>query len=201
MKIGIYGGSFNPIHNGHLHLAREARRQMNLDEVWLMVSPHNPLKKSSSLLRDELRLELVRIATQNEEGLSASDFEFSLQRPSFTWNTMQALSLQHPEHQFSLLVGADNWSVFHKWYAYEKILQYYPIIIYPRRNSEVDESNLPHGVTLLQTELIDISSTEVRRRVAYGLPIDHLVPECVAEKVAEYYSNQKRKTLPEEEEL
>ena len=201
MRIGIYGGSFNPIHNGHITMAREAWRQMKLDEVWLMVSPHNPLKQSATLLDDHLRLELAQLATENEEGLRASDFEFSLNRPSFTWNTLQALGKHFPQHEFSLLVGADNWAVFHKWFAYDKILQHHDIIIYPRKNCDIDESNLPCNVKLLHTKLVDISSTEIRWRLRYNLPVSHLVPPAAEEKIVQYYSNKQNLAIVDEEVL
>ena len=115
IKTGIYGGSFNPIHNGHIAIARKMTELAGLDEVWLVVSPQNPLKERGDLLDDRLRLEMTRMALAPYPKLKASDFEFALPRPSYMWNTLQALSAAHPDREFTLLIGADNWEVFSRW--------------------------------------------------------------------------------------
>ena len=122
IKTGIYGGSFNPIHNGHIAIARKMTELAGLDEVWLVVSPQNPLKERGDLLDDRLRLEMTRMALAPYPKLKASDFEFALPRPSYMWNTLQALSAAHPDREFTLLIGADNWEVFSRWYHYEDII-------------------------------------------------------------------------------
>ena len=184
IRTGIFGGTFNPVHNGHVALAARIRKAARLDEVWLMVTPQNPWKANKVLLDDDLRLKMVQAAVEGEKGLMASDFEFSLPKPSYTWNTLQALSEAYPNRSFTLIIGADNWVGFNGWYEHEKILANYRIVVYPRTGSEIDGSTLPRGVRLLNTELYDVSSTEVRRRVSEGLPIDHLVPSAVAEIIA-----------------
>lgn len=125
IKTGIFGGSFNPIHNGHISLARQLREKAELDEVWLMVSPQNPLKQQADLLDDSLRMEMARRALEGVEGVIASDYEMYLPRPSYTWNTLQALSRDYPDREFVLLMGGDNLALFHRWYHYEDILRNY----------------------------------------------------------------------------
>ena len=145
-SIGIFGGSFNPIHNGHIALAKAFLEKENLDEVWFMVSPQNPFKVNQQLLADHLRLDLVRKATAGNPHFKASDYEFQLPKPSYTWNTLQHLSHDFPTHRFTLLVGGDNWEAFDRWYHAEDILTHYPIVVYPRHNQRISETSLPHGV-------------------------------------------------------
>ena len=180
MKIGIYGGSFNPIHRGHIALARQIRRILRLNEVWFMVSPLNPLKKDNTdLLDDEIRLNLTRKALEKEEGLVACDYEFHLPRPSYTWDTLQALSKDYPEHKFTLIIGADNWAVFDRWYRADDILNNYHVAIYPRKGSPVDFEKLPPSVTLMETRYYRHSSTEIRRRLREGKTVRQLVPVAI----------------------
>ncbi|MGN0069302.1 MAG: nicotinate (nicotinamide) nucleotide adenylyltransferase [Prevotella sp.] len=181
VNTGIYGGSFNPIHNGHIALARQLLGQGNVEEIWFMVSPQNPLKRHRQMLPDELRLQLVRQALEQEDGLSACDFEFRLPRPSYTWNTLRELSNTYPDRTFTLIIGADNWVNFHHWYKADELLAHYPVMVYPRTGSPVNAETLPKGVTLAQTARFDVSSTEVRRRMEQGESISGLVPGCVEE--------------------
>ena len=131
-RTGIFGGSFNPIHNGHISLARQLREKAGLDEVWLMVSPQNPLKQSADLLDDNIRMEMVRLALEGVEGIVACDYEMHLPKPSYTWNTLQALSKDYLDREFVLLMGGDNWALFDRWYHAEDILANYQIVVYPR---------------------------------------------------------------------
>ena len=162
---GIYGGSFNPIHEGHVCLAKALAESDFVDEIWLLVSPQNPFKVDADLLDDELRLHLARLAVADVPGVEVCDREFSLPRPSYMYNTLTALSAEHPDREFVLVIGADNWSRFPHWFRGQDILSTYRVIIYPRPGFVVEEK-LPSRVTLADTPLLDISSTGIRRRIA-----------------------------------
>ena len=188
MNIGIYGGSFNPIHRGHIALARQILRKARLDEVWFLVTPLNPFKQASSdLLDDDKRLALTRKALADDPKLVASDYEFHLPRPSYTWDTLQALSRDYPEHEFTLIIGADNWAAFDRWAHPEDILRHYPIVIYPREGYPVDAALLPEGVTLVNTRLYNISSTDIRQRIREGRPVRRLLPTNIYDDVVKAY--------------
>lgn len=188
MRIGLFGGSFNPIHVGHIALARQLKELARLDEVWLMVSPQNPLKQTSSdLLEDRLRYQMAQTALQDEPGIVACDYEFRLPKPSYTWNTLQQLSRDYPDHEFILLIGGDNWVNFHRWYHADDILRNYQIVVYPRQGSLIDPSVLPANVTIVNTKLLNVSSTEVRQRVRQGRGIKRLVPSSIEPLVRQYY--------------
>ena len=177
MNIGIFGGSFNPIHCGHVAIARAALAQCHLDEVWLMVSPQNPLKQGSDLLDDGLRYEMTQQALENVDGVVACDYEFRLSKPSYTWNTLQHLSADYPDHRFFLLIGGDNWAHFERWRHWKDILRHYDVIVYPR-----DEYT-----GTIDVPLLDVSSTEIRQKVKAGKSIAGLVPECIETLVEQYY--------------
>lgn len=181
MNIGLFGGSFNPIHNGHVRLAKSLLQEAALDEVWFLVSPQNPFKQNQQLLDDDKRLQLVRLALKEEPQLMASDFEFHLPKPSYTWNTLQALEQEYPEGKFTLLIGGDNWEAFDKWYRYEDILKRYPIIVYPREGSKVPGVKfLGSEIQIVETPLINISSTQIRQRLHEGKSVRGLVNTEVA---------------------
>jgi nicotinate-nucleotide adenylyltransferase len=180
IKTGIFGGSFNPIHNGHISLARQLKEKAGLDEVWLMVSPQNPMKRQADLLSDEARLQMARLALEHETGIIACDYEMHLPKPSYTWLTLQALSRDYPDRQFVLMIGGDNWTIFHRWYHADDILQNYQVVVYPRRDEQPVKKALPAGVTMVEAELLDVSSTEIRQRIREGRSIQELVPPSVA---------------------
>ena len=187
-KIAIYGGSFNPIHFGHLGLSRWVLEHTDIDEVWLMVSPNNPLKDRADLAPDNLRLAGARKAIEeaikkrplpSNKHLIASDFEFSLPRPSYTANTLRELSKAYPENDFCLLIGEDNWLIFDRWREHDWILAHYPILIYPRHNNPSGGAVLsapatfqrsdfsakrPNTVLLSSAPYFDISSTAIRQQ-------------------------------------
>lgn len=189
-SIGVFGGSFNPIHTGHIHLARQILKRVQLDEVWFMVSPLNPFKKDANdLLDDQLRLQIAEKALEGEDGLQASDYEFHLPKPSYTWSTLQHLSDDFPYYKFSLIIGADNWLAFDKWAKPDFILSHYNVIVYPREGYAIDKSSLPDSVRFVDTELYPVSSTEIRQRVRDGKSIDGLVPESIVTLVEQYYSH------------
>ena len=189
VKTGIFGGSFNPIHNGHISLARQLKEKAGLDEVWLMVSPQNPMKQQTDLLNDEARLKMARIALENEQGIIASDYEMHLPKPSYTWLTLQALSRDYPDRQFVLMMGGDNWAIFDKWYHAADILQNYQIVVYPRLDNYPVRKELPVSVTIVEAELLNISSTEIRQRIREGRSIQELVAPSVEPFIKEegYY--------------
>ena len=181
MNISLFGGSFNPIHNGHVRLAKSLLQEAALDEVWFLVSPQNPFKQDQQLLDDDKRLQLVRLALKEEPQLMASDFEFHLPKPSYTWNTLQALEQEYPERKFTLLIGGDNWEAFDKWYRYEDILKRYPIIVYPREGSKVPGVRFQGSdIQIVETPLINISSTQIRQRLQEGKSVRGLVNTEVA---------------------
>lgn len=185
-KIAIFGGSFNPIHTAHVALARTIREQCGLDEVWFLVSPHNPLKQSSGLMDENDRLRMVQLALNDEPGLVASDYEFHLPRPSYTWNTLQSLSSEHPDYTLYIIIGADNWALFPRWAHHEDIIRNYRIIVYPREGYDINPSTLPPTVQLVQTPLINITSTQIRELIAKGEEYKHLVHPAVAEYIEKY---------------
>ena len=166
-KIGIYGGSFNPVHFGHVGVAKWVIENTDLDEVWLLVSPNNPLKPIGSLAPEQERLEAVRNAIKDIPGLVASDFEFSLPRPSYTANTLRALQQTYPGHEFTLVIGEDNLSIFHQWREYEYILANFRIFVFPRKGIEPNQPSLltesKNVVYLEDAPLFDISSTQIRQ--------------------------------------
>ena len=169
MRIGIFGGSFNPIHTGHLKLGKALCKRMWVDELWFLVSPINPLKQGNrELLSAEIRLQLVQTATANLPCLRASDFEMHLPVPSYMVFTLEQLRKTYPQDTFTLIIGADNWIRFPQWKDSEEILRQHDIIIYPRPGYNIDESTLPPRVRLFPTPLYDISSTQIRQALAKG---------------------------------
>ena len=187
IKTGIFGGSFNPIHNGHIQLVRQLREAAGLDEVWLMVSPQNPLKEQAGLLADDLRLQMARQALADEPFIKVSDYEFRLPKPSYTWNTLQSLGQDFPDRVFVLLIGGDNWERFPRWYRADDIISNYQIIVYPRRGSDIELTSLPPTVSVVEAELLDISSTDIRRRVRRGQSITGMVPDSIVQAVEKLY--------------
>ncbi len=178
MRTVVFGGSFNPVHCGHIALAQSVLAQGLADEVWLMVSPQNPLKPQGGLLCDDDRMALARRAVADIDGVVASDYEFLLPRPSYTWNTLQQLQRNFPQRTFSLLVGGDNWALFQQWYHWKDILRHYNIIVYPRGG---------HTGTM-QAPLLNVSSTDIRQRVARGESISGMVPHSIEADVVRLYS-------------
>lgn len=179
----IFGGSFDPIHKGHLALAGEVCARALADEVWFMVSPQNPHKQDVALTDENIRLHMVRLAVEGNPHFKACDFEFSLPRPSYTINTLGALEKSYPDREFALLIGADNWEKFDRWYKGDEILARYGVIVYPRGGDDVP--HLPEGVVWLPAELYDVSSTKVRDAVAKGECISQYVVPSVESFITE----------------
>lgn len=187
MKIGIFGGSFNPIHNGHIAIGRTMLRAMALDEVWYMVSPCNPLKCAADLLDEKERLRMVRKALEGEERLVASDYEFTLPRPSYTWNTLRKLHSDYPENEFVLIIGGDNWTAFPRWAHHEDILATHRIAVFPREGAEV-RGDQPRNVTMVRVPMVNVTSTMLRAMVRAGQDITPFVPACVAADIVRNYA-------------
>lgn len=182
MNIGLYFGSFNPIHIGHLIIANHVLNETNIDRIWFVVSPQNPFKESKSLLNEFDRLHLVRLATEDDNRLKSSDIEFGLPKPSYTSNTMVFLSEKYPEHQFSIIMGSDSYQNLDKWKNYEAIINNYPIYVYNREGYEV-KNFFSRAPLILNAPKIEISASQIRQHIKSGKSIRYLVPEIVREEI------------------
>lgn len=188
--IGIFGGTFDPIHNGHIKLAASFLEKLHLDEVWFLVTPQNPWKQNSSLSPDDVRFQMVQKALEGHEGLVASDYEFHLDKPSYSYQTLRHLREDFPDKEFILLIGADNWVKFNNWAEYEEILANHSIAVYPRKGYEVDENTMPQNVQFVKTRLYNVSSTEIRERISKGQSIAGMVPKEIVELVKTRYTDR-----------
>jgi nicotinate-nucleotide adenylyltransferase len=199
IRTGIFGGSFNPVHNGHLAIADAICQRGLVDELWLMVSPQNPLKENTTLMDDDFRLRLAQIATKGHPHIKVSDFEFHLPRPSYTYNTLLRLKEAYPERRFTVIIGADNWTNFSKWYKADTLIRDYDFIVYPRQGYSVKEQQLPPNVHLLDMPLYNVSSTEIRRRLSNNENISDFVDANVEKEIKSFLTKQqhKRKSLPD----
>ena len=186
MQIGIFSGSFNPIHVGHLALANYLCEYEGLDEVWFVVSPCNPFKQGNRLMPDELRLQLVQMAIADYPKFRASDVEFSLPRPSYTINTLNELKRQYPEYTFHLIMGSDNWPGFPRWYKSEEILAQHGLLIYPRPGYPIDASTLPSGVRMVDSPVLEVSSTFIRESLSQGKDIRFFLPEGIYQELLKH---------------
>ena len=191
MKIGLFFGSFNPIHTGHLIIANYFAENTDIDKVWFVVSPQNPFKQKSTLLDEKHRLYMVNLAVEDNYKLEASSIEFKLPQPSYTINTLTYLKEKHPEHTFVLLMGSDNLPGLSKWKNIELILSDHPVYIYTRRDPESHTAPIKRNFSFFKVPLIDISSTFIRESLKNGVSIRYLVPEKVWEYLSEmgFYRN------------
>lgn len=176
--IGILGGSFNPVHIGHIMVASYLTQWKIVDRVWLTLSPRNPLKSSDSLLSDLQRLAMLRLACKNLPGVEICDIELSMPRPSFTINTLKVLSKRYPSMRFKLIIGSDNWNNFDKWRDYEEILDDYGVIVYPRPGKPITNT-LADGMELVQSPSINLSSTFIRAAIEKGRNVSAFLPAGV----------------------
>lgn len=185
MKVGLYFGTFNPIHVGHLIIANHMAEFTDMDQVWMVVTPHNPLKKKSTLLDDHHRLEMVHLAAEGYDHIRPSDIEFKLPQPNYTVNTLVHLLEKYPTHEFSLIMGEDNLNSLHKWKNYEVLLQNHDIYVYPRINGEsANEELINHPrVHRIDAPVIEISSTFIRKSIKDGKNVKPLLPQKVWEYI------------------
>ena len=200
MRIGIFGGSFNPIHTGHAIIAQHIIGSGLVDQLWMMVSPVNPLKAGNARqVADTDRLRMVEMVTRHIKGVEPSAFEFSMPRPSYTIDTLNALQEKFPDDEFYLVTGADNWQIFDKWRNSEEILAKYHLLVYPRLGYEVNiPERLKDRVTLVDAPIIELSSTQIRERLANGQSVRYYVPDEVLgyiERNNLYSKNEQPKSL------
>jgi nicotinate-nucleotide adenylyltransferase len=192
MNVGLFFGSFNPIHTGHLIIASEVVYKVKLDQVWMMVSPQNPHKKNNSLLNEWHRLHLVQLAVEENHKLKASSIEFKLPRPSYTSTTLAYLKENYPQHRFCIIMGSDSFSNLEKWHNYKYIIENFRLIVYKRPGFEI-QNKIKADLTILDSSLLEVSSTKIREKIKIGAPIDYWVPKSVAEEI---YKNNYYKISP-----
>lgn len=177
MKIGLFFGTFNPIHVGHLIIANHLINNSDLEAVWFVITPLNPFKKKSSLLADYHRLAMVRIAVEDYPNLHASDIEFQLPQPNYTITTLAYIEEKHPQHQFNLIMGEDNLQSFHKWKNYDVILENYDLYVYPRiGKAKVSQFETNPKVHKIAAPIIELSATAIRKAIKKGQEIRPLLP-------------------------
>ena len=182
MKVGLFFGSFNPIHNGHLIIANHILNESDIEKVWFVVSPQNPFKNAESLLNNYDRLHLVSKATENDLRMKASDIEFHLPKPSYTVTTLAYLKEKYPEHEFVIIIGSDSFQNLSKWKNFEIIVNNYQIIIYKRPGFEV-ENNIGAKILIMNAPLLEISATYIRDLIKKNKSIKYLVPENIEEEI------------------
>lgn len=190
MNIGLYFGSFNPVHIGHLIIGKHIIQNTNINQIWFVVSPQNPFKNPAGLLNEQHRLSLVKTAIEGEKDLKASNIEFKLPKPSYTIDTLTYLSEKYPQHKFSLVMGSDGFQNLHKWKNYRAITGNYPIYIYKRPGFEIS-NQIGAEITIVDAPLLEISSTHIRNLIRQGKSIRYLVTDSVMEEIErhQYYQS------------
>ncbi|MBC7849582.1 MAG: nicotinate-nucleotide adenylyltransferase [Chitinophagaceae bacterium] len=183
MRIGLYFGSFNPVHHGHLIIASHILANSELEQLWFVVSPQNPLKPSAGLLNEYHRLHLVQSSIEGEKNMRAVDIEFKLQRPSYTIDTLTYLHEKYPEHEFAVIMGSDSFQNIKNWKNYERLIQNYPIYIYLRHGNTELTGYANARIITMKAPLLEISSTLVRNNIKQGKTIRYLVPELVRSEI------------------
>jgi nicotinate-nucleotide adenylyltransferase len=191
MKTGLYFGSFNPIHIGHLIIANHVLNETDLNKVWFVVSPQNPFKQSNSLLNETYRLQLVRLAIEQDNRIKVSDVEFSMPRPSYTIDTLTYLKEKNPDDSFSIIMGSDSFQNLDKWKNYRMITEAHTIYVYKRNGFEINNT---HGANIIELNapILQISATHIRELIKAGKSIRYLVPEIVREEIEtrKFYKNR-----------
>lgn len=183
MEIGIFGGSFNPIHIGHCIVANHIAQHTSVDEVWLNVSPQNPLKEKVDAGMAEHRLKMAALAIQGCERLKVCDIEFQMPVPSYSISTLRKLSDQYPSYRFRLIIGSDNWLIFDKWKDYQEIISEFGVFVYPRPGYEMSGYGLPENVEFVDAPKIELSSTYIRECRSCGSDLRFLVPDSVKDYI------------------
>jgi nicotinate-nucleotide adenylyltransferase len=181
MKIGLFFGSFNPIHIGHMTIAKYMVEHGNIDQLWFVVTPQNPFKKINDLLSDQFRLDMVNLAIQGDPRFLACNIEFNLPKPSYTINTLTSLRKKYPDHEFILIMGADNFAQLKNWKDYEKLVGEYRFLVYPRPGFDLTVHDLNANFTMVDSPLIDISSTKIRKAISEERDIHELLSPSVLE--------------------
>lgn len=182
MKIGLYFGSFNPIHIAHLIIANHVVNETDIEKIWFVVSPHNPFKQERSLLNEYHRLHLVSLAIDGDARFKSVDIEFSLPKPSYTINTLTWLSEKYPEHEFCILMGADSFQNLHKWKNSDAIIKHYSVYVYKRPGHEID-NRIGAKLKILDAPLLELSATYIRKCIAEGKSVHYMVPDSVREEI------------------
>jgi len=188
LTVGILGGSFNPVHLGHLMLASYLTQWGYVDQVWLTLSPQNPLKSPAELIADTKRLTMLNIATKGARNIDVCDIELTMPTPSYTINTLDLLARRYPDRRFRLVIGSDNWAIFDRWREYGRILDTYGVIVYPRPGYPVtrEEARRVMGMTLVDAPTVNLSSTMVRKAVAEGKDMMYFLPPAVNKYINEH---------------
>jgi len=191
MKIGLYFGSFNPLHIGHLIIANHVLNETDLNKIWFVVSPQNPFKSNNTLLNETHRLQLVRLAVEQDNRIKVSDVEFSMPRPSYTIDTLTYLKEKKPDDSFSIIMGSDSFQNLNKWKNYKMITEAHTIYVYKRNGFEINNT---HGANIIELNapLLQISATYIRELIKAGKSIKYLVPEIVREEIEtrKFYKNR-----------
>jgi nicotinate-nucleotide adenylyltransferase len=182
MNIGLYFGSFNPVHSGHLIIANHILNETDLEKIWFIVSPQNPFKTNSTLLNEYNRLHLLKLATEDDSRIKVSDIEFNLPKPSYTSVTLAHLLEKNPKHKFSIIMGSDSFQNLHKWKNAEYIIKNYPIYVYLRPDFEIHD-HVNAKVNIVEAPLLQISATQIRQLIKDGKSIRYMVPEKVREEI------------------
>lgn len=186
IKVGLYFGSYNPIHIGHLAIANYMVEFTDINQLWFVVSPQNPFKKKANLLDDYHRLELVHRAVEGDDRLRASNIEFGLPKPSYTVDTLAYLKDHHPNYEFVILMGSDNLENLHKWKNYETIIENYGIIVYPRPGFDETNVQVHKNIAVIEdAPLMEISSSFIRKAIRQGKDIRHFLPQKVWQYIDE----------------
>ncbi|MBP6429264.1 MAG: nicotinate-nucleotide adenylyltransferase [Bacteroidales bacterium] len=190
-RVGLLFGSFNPIHIGHLIIANYIVENTNINKIWFVVSPHNPLKNSKDLLEESLRYKLVKLAIKKNKNFKASDLEFGMEKPSYTIKTLRYLKSKYKTREFVLIIGEDNLDSFEKWKDYKEILSSYEIMVYPRANIRTDKFSDNRNIYRVKAPQIEISSTQIRENIRQNKSNAYLLPEAVRKEINNnnYYCN------------